>query len=105
MVEIDGTHLFILDTLHNTLEYWDKTVAPTSGEISTTIDLTDLIAGTPDCRKAEFDDIDECMTGTETCDANATCTNRSGVASCLCNPGYTGPGETCMEMQTCANGG
>ena len=42
-----------------------------------------------------FIDIDECETGTDNCDVNATCTNRVGNFTCTCNQGYHGDGVSC----------
>ena len=36
-----------------------------------------------------------CLTKNGGCNANATCTNHNGTASCACKTGYTGDGHTC----------
>ena len=43
-------------------------------------------------------DIDECVTGADNCDTNATCTNNPGSLVCSCNHGYTGDGVTCLGI-------
>ena len=40
-------------------------------------------------------DIDECITGLNNCDVNATCTNTNGSYFCACFEGYTGDGYSC----------
>ena len=40
-------------------------------------------------------DIDECTTGLNSCDGNATCTNTIGSYFCTCFEGYTGDGFDC----------
>ena len=40
-------------------------------------------------------DIDECTTGLNNCDVNATCTNTNGSYFCTCFDGYTGDGFDC----------
>ena len=40
-------------------------------------------------------DIDECTTGLNNCDGNATCTNTNGSYFCTCFEGYTGDGYSC----------
>lgn len=47
-------------------------------------------------------DIDECVTGSLTCDPNALCVNTIGSSLCICNQGYGGDGITCqgMSLQT-----
>ena len=42
-----------------------------------------------------FIDIDECGTGTDDCDVDATCTNIAGNFICTCNQGYGGDGVSC----------
>lgn len=49
-------------------------------------------------------DVDECSAGTDTCDANATCTNTPGGSSCLCGPGFQGSGESCFDINECTLG-
>ena len=44
-----------------------------------------------------FADIDECRTGTSNCNTNAICTNNPGSFTCVCRPGYTGDGRTCIR--------
>jgi len=43
-------------------------------------------------------DIDECATGTDNCDPDATCTNVQGSFTCSCNSGYDGDGQTCSGI-------
>ena len=40
-------------------------------------------------------DIDECATGTDSCDSNAYCDNYVGYHDCSCYLGYTGNGYSC----------
>ena len=40
-------------------------------------------------------DVNECVSGTDNCDANAVCTNTNGSYICTCNAGYEGDGVTC----------
>ena len=42
-----------------------------------------------------FLDIDECIGGTHSCDANAECINTEGSYNCTCKPGYQGNGRNC----------
>ena len=42
-----------------------------------------------------FIDIDECETGNDNCDVDATCTNIAGNFTCTCNQGYGGDGVSC----------
>ena len=42
-----------------------------------------------------FIDIDECETGSDNCDVDATCTNTAGNFTCNCNQGYRGDGVSC----------
>ena len=48
-------------------------------------------------------DIDECSTGVDNCDANASCTNSVGSFDCECDAGYSGDGETCVDIDECAS--
>ena len=40
-------------------------------------------------------DLDECDTGTDSCDTNAYCNNTIGSHNCTCYSGYTGNGAKC----------
>ena len=42
-----------------------------------------------------FSEIDECFSGTHSCDANAECINTAGSYNCTCRPGYHGNGSSC----------
>ena len=41
-------------------------------------------------------DINECLEGTDNCDANAVCQNNDGSFACACRNGYTGDGRFCF---------
>ena len=46
-------------------------------------------------------DINECISGTHSCDVNAGCTNGNGAFTCQCNTGYTGNGQNGQCTGTC----
>ncbi len=52
----------------------------------------------------EPSDIDECLDGTDNCDANAMCANVPGSFTCACRPGYTGSGLSCTDVDECLEG-
>lgn len=43
-----------------------------------------------------FSDIEECVTETDNCHADANCTNTKGSFYCTCHHGYSGNGVTCL---------
>jgi alpha-tubulin suppressor-like RCC1 family protein len=43
----------------------------------------------------DCEDIDECASGENDCDDNASCTNEPGSFTCACDPGYEGDGTAC----------
>lgn len=51
-------------------------------------------------------DYDECMDPvfSSTCDANATCNNLVPSFECVCNAGYSGDGNSCLDIDECAAG-
>ena len=49
-------------------------------------------------------DENECLTGTHMCDPNAKCTNTIGSYSCDCRYGFSGNGQTCVEIDECSDG-
>ena len=46
-------------------------------------------------RAYSFLDLDECSTGSHSCDVNSVCQNSVGSYTCSCNAGYTGDGKPC----------
>ena len=46
-------------------------------------------------------DINECASGTDNCDEDATCSNIPGSFVCTCNSGFSGDGVTCIELVPC----
>lgn len=46
-------------------------------------------------------DIDECVSGTSDCNADADCSNTQGSYTCSCKPGYTGDGKNCSGEKDC----
>ena len=46
-----------------------------------------------DFRWSHFPDVDECVSMTHTCDANATCNNTFGSFTCKCLDGFVGSGQ------------
>ena len=56
------------------------------------------------------EDINECATNNDNCNANATCTNTQGAFDCDCKNGFMGDGVTCNQASspsnaTCTTGG
>ena len=45
-------------------------------------------------------DIDECSPGGG-CDENADCLDTPGSFECTCHSGYTGDGDTCLDIDEC----
>ena len=40
-------------------------------------------------------DLDECLSNSHSCDANAVCSNTHGSHHCTCKPGFSGDGRSC----------
>jgi len=49
-------------------------------------------------------DLDECLTETDDCNANAACINNDGSYECECNVGFSGDGLTCDDINECLDG-
>ncbi|XP_044179849.1 uncharacterized protein LOC122961271 isoform X2 [Acropora millepora] len=49
-----------------------------------------------------FKDLDECTTGSHSCDVNSVCQNAVGSYTCSCNAGYTGDGKPCNDIDECS---
>jgi hypothetical protein len=48
---------------------------------------------------------DVCASALNPCSSHATCTNTDSlVALCACNPGWTGSGDVCVDMNECVQG-
>ena len=47
---------------------------------------------------ASESDINECETGTDSCDVSAECTNTDGSYTCSCTSGYSGDGMNCSGI-------
>jgi hypothetical protein len=64
-------------------------------------------AGTPawdndaDAWTGECVNIDECAEGLSDCGENATCVDKPGIYSCICNEGYWGDGAICLDVDEC----
>ncbi|CAH3133210.1 unnamed protein product [Porites lobata] len=46
--------------------------------------------------------LDECTTGSHSCDVNSVCQNTVGSYKCSCNAGYTGDGKPCNDIDECS---
>ena len=44
--------------------------------------------------------MNECETGDDNCDSQATCTNNIGSFDCQCNDGYSGNGVYCNGISS-----
>jgi hypothetical protein len=66
----------------------------------------DTVTGTYPCTNALPCDVREFTTwrGTDTCHADATCTNTPGSYTCGCNTGYSGDGKSCTDINECSQG-
>ncbi|CAM9746628.1 unnamed protein product [Lampetra fluviatilis] len=49
-------------------------------------------------------DINECISGQNTCSVDANCTNTIGSYTCACKLGYEGNGRDCMDIDECMRG-
>ena len=51
--------------------------------------------------------VDAAVCAGVTCDVHASCAIQGGAATCACNPGWSGTGQTCADVDECAtaNGG
>ncbi|XP_067048025.1 uncharacterized protein [Acropora muricata] len=48
------------------------------------------------------EDIDECTASPSACHSDAQCSNTIGSYRCTCNPGHTGNGKTCSDIDECS---
>lgn len=48
--------------------------------------------------------LNECASGTDNCDPNATCIDTLTGFTCACPDGFTGNGTTCTDIDECTNG-
>eukprot|EP00117_Sycon_ciliatum_P038017 scpid35540/ scgid28325/ Fibrillin-1 len=61
------------------------------------------LSGTVSTAPPVCQNLNECATGTHSCDANARCMDRNSTFSCQCIAGYTGAGTvgTCQNVNEC----
>ena len=59
---------------------------------------------TPKTDAGTEDPADPCLTNNGGCDEHATCTSLDGAALCACQPGYTGSGKSCVDVDECTAG-
>lgn len=51
-----------------------------------------------------FQDVDECIEGTDECVTFANCTNTDGSYNCKCKAGFTGDGfDSCQDIDECTD--
>ena len=83
-------------------------ICPAHSECISTIDgyicTCDQGYETPDNGDNVCEDIDECLTGTDTCTPEQFCDNTVGSFSCVCNGWYddiNGDGSVCQQIDQC----
>ncbi|MEZ4451426.1 MAG: calcium-binding EGF-like domain-containing protein [Nannocystaceae bacterium] len=89
----------------------DGTTASTAADPCDACDANATCDGNSCTCKDGFDgdgkscaDLDECASGKNQCDPDATCTNTPGSYTCACNDGYKGNGMTCKDIDECSDG-
>ncbi|KAL8178951.1 UNVERIFIED_CONTAM: Signal peptide, CUB and EGF-like domain-containing protein 3 [Gekko kuhli] len=48
-----------------------------------------------------YEDVDECVDGTDNCHIDAICQNTPKSYKCICKSGYTGDGKHCKDVDEC----
>ncbi|XP_028408891.1 uncharacterized protein LOC114531487 [Dendronephthya gigantea] len=54
--------------------------------------------------QCSYEDVDYCSLGLHNCNSRAQCINETNGFSCRCNPGYTGNGVSCNDIDECSTG-
>ncbi|XP_028408889.1 scavenger receptor cysteine-rich type 1 protein M130-like [Dendronephthya gigantea] len=52
--------------------------------------------------QCSYEDVDYCSSGLHNCNSRAQCINETDGFSCRCNPGYTGNGVSCNDINECS---
>ena len=65
----------------------------------TTVSICWLVTKNVSQIDTHFLDIDECLTKTHGCDANAVCHNTEGSFICKCKAGYVRNGQNCVGKE------
>jgi len=89
----------------------DECADPALNDCDENADCTDIVGGSYECQcKTGYEgdgksceDINECEGDTNTCNAEATCTNTEGGFECECNDGFEGDGKECEDIDECAD--
>lgn len=72
-----------------------------TGGCAVALDATPCATGAV-CQAGACVDLNECTSGSATCDANATCTNTAPGYTCACKAGFLGDGFSCRRPVSCA---
>jgi len=93
--------ILILDSKGRVVRYWDANKSALynpENEIFKTVKAMANKSFKNPCADAK-PKVNECVTGKDNCDANATCTDTEDSFTCKCKGGYRGDGVTCAPWE------